>query len=757
MMKPASSMLRPWSTKRVPWSKPDEYMVSMPAQASSSTAKARKPSKPWNTGARRRASEGWWKTADMGADYRAAPASGVRSNFVSPDNRPCRAPPTCSTCTAFAPRPTRPRRAQMAQRVAERHPHAALVVPAAAALAARGDRPGDATASPTGRASSMAVVGSSLGGFYATYVAGTTALPRRAAEPGGAPGARPGALHRRPDRSGTTRPSISISGPNTSTSCARSKSARWRGPSSVFAVIAKGDEVLDWREMIGRYPGSRIKLLEGSDHALSDFEHAAPGRGAGLHRPGLSVAAAGTRRSAWDNPRHVCIVRRSRQVPRRPRAVGGRGLGAGRARDRQARQGQGRQHRAALREAGPGRAAAPRRAPWPPRIDLDLAWEFAPEGEFGFADLAVDYFRPSRRWRSRPPRCCALFEAPHYFRRAGKGRFKKAPAEIVQQALAAIEKKKAGAGADRRVGRRTGRRRLPGAGARAALQDPVQARQERARIQGRGRGLARHAAAAARPAASRPAPSTRPTSSTGGASCSRTSPRAPAFPALQRAGHRRRAAAGRRAGLLDRRFADHRDRRRAVGAGPGHRHGDASASTSRRRAWRWCRAARSTRWRARACRRSTCRATRSRCCPTTWCEAYTLQEGRDCPAVSLYAQLRRSHAGAERHRDAAGARADRRQPAPRPARRASSRRPGSKTPRSTRENTPEAAPRAARAAVLPVPPREAAEGAARSGARQARELQPARLQLPPRRQRRASPPATSRCRSAPASAARRST
>ncbi|MCB1974531.1 MAG: RNB domain-containing ribonuclease, partial [Burkholderiaceae bacterium] len=25
-------------------------------------------------------------------------------------------------------------------------------------------------------------------------------------------------------------------------------------------------------------------------------------------------------------------------------------------------------------------------------IDLQLAWEFAPEGEFGFADLARDYF-----------------------------------------------------------------------------------------------------------------------------------------------------------------------------------------------------------------------------------------------------------------------------------------------------------------------------------------------------------------------------
>ena len=39
-----------------------------------------------------------------------------------------------------------------------------------------------------------------------------------------------------------------------------------------FAVIAKGDEVLDWREMSARYQGCRIKLLEDSDHALSDFE-----------------------------------------------------------------------------------------------------------------------------------------------------------------------------------------------------------------------------------------------------------------------------------------------------------------------------------------------------------------------------------------------------------------------------------------------------------------------------------------------------
>jgi uncharacterized protein len=39
-----------------------------------------------------------------------------------------------------------------------------------------------------------------------------------------------------------------------------------------FAVIAKGDEVLDWREMSARYQGCSIKLLEGSDHALTGFE-----------------------------------------------------------------------------------------------------------------------------------------------------------------------------------------------------------------------------------------------------------------------------------------------------------------------------------------------------------------------------------------------------------------------------------------------------------------------------------------------------
>ncbi|MFT4242115.1 MAG: RNB domain-containing ribonuclease [Acidovorax sp.] len=76
-------------------------------------------------------------------------------------------------------------------------------------------------------------------------------------------------------------------------------------------------------------------------------------------------------------------------------------------------------------------------------MELDLAWEFAPEDEFGFADLARDYFSDNATLAQQAGALFALYDAPHYFRRAGKGRFKKASAEILQQALAAIEKKKA--------------------------------------------------------------------------------------------------------------------------------------------------------------------------------------------------------------------------------------------------------------------------------------------------------------------------
>ena len=75
-------------------------------------------------------------------------------------------------------------------------------------------------------------------------------------------------------------------------------------------------------------------------------------------------------------------------------------------------------------------------------IDLDLAWEFAPDSEFGFADLAREYFEASAGIEKQAAALFRLFEAPHYFRRLGKGNFKKAPEEIVKAALLGIERKK---------------------------------------------------------------------------------------------------------------------------------------------------------------------------------------------------------------------------------------------------------------------------------------------------------------------------
>jgi predicted esterase YcpF (UPF0227 family) len=47
-------------------------------------------------------------------------------------------------------------------------------------------------------------------------------------------------------------------------------------PSRYYLLAAKGDEVLDWREMVDWYHGCELRLLEASDHGISDFEQWLP-------------------------------------------------------------------------------------------------------------------------------------------------------------------------------------------------------------------------------------------------------------------------------------------------------------------------------------------------------------------------------------------------------------------------------------------------------------------------------------------------
>ncbi|NVO05826.1 MAG: esterase [Rhodoferax sp.] len=49
-----------------------------------------------------------------------------------------------------------------------------------------------------------------------------------------------------------------------------------RQPQRYLSIIAKGDEVLDWREMHARFAATQVLLLEGGDHAISNFDQHLP-------------------------------------------------------------------------------------------------------------------------------------------------------------------------------------------------------------------------------------------------------------------------------------------------------------------------------------------------------------------------------------------------------------------------------------------------------------------------------------------------
>lgn len=43
-------------------------------------------------------------------------------------------------------------------------------------------------------------------------------------------------------------------------------------PQRYLLVAATGDELIDWRTMVGKYAGCRQRVIEGSDHQIQDFD-----------------------------------------------------------------------------------------------------------------------------------------------------------------------------------------------------------------------------------------------------------------------------------------------------------------------------------------------------------------------------------------------------------------------------------------------------------------------------------------------------
>lgn len=75
-------------------------------------------------------------------------------------------------------------------------------------------------------------------------------------------------------------------------------------------------------------------------------------------------------------------------------------------------------------------------------VDLDFLWEVAGQEEFGFAELGAEYFGHAPLPHEAAGLVLALHGAPIYFYKRGRGRYKAAPEASLKAALAGIEKKK---------------------------------------------------------------------------------------------------------------------------------------------------------------------------------------------------------------------------------------------------------------------------------------------------------------------------
>ena len=75
-------------------------------------------------------------------------------------------------------------------------------------------------------------------------------------------------------------------------------------------------------------------------------------------------------------------------------------------------------------------------------LDVEFLWEVCGDDEFAFADFAAEYHGHVPNAVESAALLLRLHAAPIWFHRKGRGRFRKAPADILQAALAGLEKKR---------------------------------------------------------------------------------------------------------------------------------------------------------------------------------------------------------------------------------------------------------------------------------------------------------------------------
>ncbi|WP_296944214.1 YqiA/YcfP family alpha/beta fold hydrolase [uncultured Massilia sp.] len=118
-------------------------------------------------------------------------------------------------------------------------------------------------------ADELAIIGSSLGGFYATWLAERLGCRAVVVNPAVDP------LSRLEQHVGTTTAWHSDAPfefrREYIDELAALKVERITRPERYFLLAATGDEVLDYREMVAHYAGGRQHVIDGSDHAIPEF------------------------------------------------------------------------------------------------------------------------------------------------------------------------------------------------------------------------------------------------------------------------------------------------------------------------------------------------------------------------------------------------------------------------------------------------------------------------------------------------------
>jgi uncharacterized protein len=117
--------------------------------------------------------------------------------------------------------------------------------------------------------STLCLVGSSLGGYYATWLAEKTGCKAVLLNPAITP-QRDLRSHLGEQTIWGSTERITILPSYLDELNALSTPVITRAD-RYFLIAATGDEVIDWRDMVAKYPGAKTHVIDGGDHGLSEF------------------------------------------------------------------------------------------------------------------------------------------------------------------------------------------------------------------------------------------------------------------------------------------------------------------------------------------------------------------------------------------------------------------------------------------------------------------------------------------------------